>query len=252
MKTIAICSLSGGQGKTTTTLLLGRALAAAGHTVCLIDADPQHSLTLFSGVKLERDEPSLLELFKGLSEPVDCVYPLEESEQLFIIPSDDSLDAAHEYLASTGMGAAVLKRRLESLRDHFTFCIIDCPPQRSQIVLSALGAADSLIVPSEATVKGFVSAARTLDLFNGQRDIGACDAQLVGLLPMRDRWIGRNQSKESQLSIQAMHDEVGEDLVLAAVPESEQYKRAMSQNYDLSNRHKAPFEAIAEQMGASI
>jgi chromosome partitioning protein len=40
MLTIAITALSGGQGKTTASLLLGRALANLGYPTLMIDADP--------------------------------------------------------------------------------------------------------------------------------------------------------------------------------------------------------------------
>jgi chromosome partitioning protein len=251
MKTISVCSLSGGQGKTTTTLLLGRALARLGLKVCLLDADPQHSLTLFCGVALEGDMPSLLELLKGQGEALDTLYPVEGYETLFIVPSDDSLDAAHEYLTQTGMGATILKRRLEALTPHFDVCLIDSPPQRSQLVLTVLGAADHLIIPAESTVKGFASAARTLDLFNAQREIGASSADLLGVLPFRDRWFGYNQAKESQLAQEAMREEVGDELVLPAILESERYKRAVASGDELPEKLSYPFEVIAERLGVA-
>lgn len=249
MKTISVCSLSGGQGKTTTTLLLGRTLAQAGYKVCLLDADPQHSLTLFCGVELSDDMPSLLELLKGQGEPLDTLYPVEGYETLFMIPSDDNLDGAHEYLSQTGMGATILKRRLEKIASHFDVCLIDSPPQRSQIVLSVLGAADHLIVPAESTVKGFASAARTLDLYYAQKDILATEAELLGILPFRDRWFGLNQSKESQLAQEAMRDEVGVALVLPPILESERYKRAVASNEALTPKLRYPFEHLCERLG---
>jgi len=252
MKTISVCSLSGGQGKTSTTLLLGRTLAQAGYKVCLLDADPQHSLTLFCGVALSDDMPSLLELLKGQGEALDTLYPVEGYETLFIIPSDDSLDAAHEYLSQTGMGATILKRRLEALTPHFDVCLIDSPPQRSQIVLTVLGAADELIIPAESTVKGFASAARTLDLYYAQRDITATSAKLLGLLPFRDRWFGRNQAKESQLAQEAMRDEVGAELVLAPILESERYKRAVASGEPLIAKLRYPFEQLCARLGFEL
>lgn len=249
MKIISVCSLSGGQGKTTTTLLLGRALARKGLRVCMIDADPQHSLSMFSGVPLESDQPSLLELIKGQGPALDAVYPVEGHPTLFIVPSDDSLDAAHEYLSQTGVGATVLRRRLEPLAPHFDVCLIDSPPQRSQLVLSVLGAAHLLVIPAESTVKGFASAARTLDLFYAQRDLGATQATLAGILPFRDRWFGYNQSKESKLAQDAMRDEVGAGLVLNAIPESERYKRAVAGGEPLDESLEYPFEDLIERLG---
>ena len=248
MKTISVCSLSGGQGKTTTTLLLSRHLTAAGYTVCMLDADPQHSLTLFSGIELARDQPSLLELLKGQGEPLDSVHAVEGDENLFIVPSDDSLDVAQEYLVQTGMGATVLKRRLRDFKEHFDYCVIDSPPQRSQLVLTVFGAADHLVVPAESTIKGFASAVRTLDLFDQQSELGATEAELLGVLPFRDRWFGLNQSKESQLSINAMRDEVGEDRLLPSILESERYKRAIAHGESLPDKLRYPFETLVERL----
>lgn len=248
MKTISVCSLSGGQGKTTTSLLLAKNLSAAGYNVCMLDADPQHSLTLFSKIELAPNEPSLLEFLKGQGEALDHILPVEDDDRLFIIPSDDSLDIAHEYLVQTGMGATVLKRRLRGLRDHFDFCIIDSPPQRSQLVLTVFGAADYLLIPAESTIKGFASAVRTLDLFEQQKDLGATEAEILGLIPFRDRWFGRNQSKESNLSISAMRDEVGEDKVLPSILESEKYKRSIAHGEALPEKLNYPFEVLLERL----
>ena len=248
MKTLSICSLSGGQGKTTTSLLLGRFLAQLGHSVCLIDADPQHSLTLFAKGEIEDDDPSLFEFLKGQGDPLDCVYPVEDYANLFIIPSDDTLDGAQNYLAQTGVGATVLNKRLSVFQQDFDYCIIDSPPQRSQLVLSVFGAADLLIIPAEATIKGFASAVRTLDLFEQQKDIGATQADLMGIMPFRDRWVGLNQTKESQLARDAMIDEVGETLVLPSILESEQYKRSVAHGHPLSDKHTYPFEQIHQRL----
>jgi chromosome partitioning protein len=49
MKTLSCLSLSGGQGKTSVSLLLGRLLAQQGQTVLMVDADPQANLTFLFG-----------------------------------------------------------------------------------------------------------------------------------------------------------------------------------------------------------
>jgi chromosome partitioning protein len=57
MLTIVIASLSGGQGKTTTSLMLGRLLSRQGHAVLMTDADPQHNLTTCMGLELQPNQP---------------------------------------------------------------------------------------------------------------------------------------------------------------------------------------------------
>ncbi|WP_033487154.1 ParA family protein, partial [Xanthomonas phaseoli] len=53
MRIWAIANQKGGVGKTTTTLALGRGLAALGHRVLLIDLDPHSSLTRAFGVAVD-------------------------------------------------------------------------------------------------------------------------------------------------------------------------------------------------------
>jgi chromosome partitioning protein len=129
MKTIAIASLSGGQGKTTTAFFLGKLLSQS-KKVLFVDSDPQANLTFFSGHEVEANSPTLLELLKETVEPADAVYPVE-SPQLFLIPADDGLSNAQEYLATSGMGAIILKARLKPLAQFFDYCVIDSPPARA-------------------------------------------------------------------------------------------------------------------------
>ncbi|KRG86774.1 plasmid partitioning protein ParA, partial [Stenotrophomonas acidaminiphila] len=61
MRIWAIANQKGGVGKTTTTLALGRGLAALGQRVLLIDLDPHASLTRAFGVPLDPPPQGVLE-----------------------------------------------------------------------------------------------------------------------------------------------------------------------------------------------
>ncbi|RBC15307.1 ParA family protein, partial [Xanthomonas oryzae] len=63
MRIWAIANQKGGVGKTTTTLALGRGLAALGHRVLLIDLDPHSSLTRAFGVAIDPPPRGVLDLF---------------------------------------------------------------------------------------------------------------------------------------------------------------------------------------------
>ena len=63
MRIWAIANQTGGVGKTTTTLALGRGLATLGHRVLLIDLDPHSSLTRAFNVPLDPPPAGVLELF---------------------------------------------------------------------------------------------------------------------------------------------------------------------------------------------
>lgn len=255
MLTIACMSLSGGQGKTTTAVLLAKYLAANGHTVLAVDSDPQSNLTTFLESDVKEDTPTLLEVFKGSVAIEDGIYPTA-IENLFLIPSDNALDTVQDYLSSSGVGAMLLGKRLEPVETVFEICLIDSPPQRSQICKSVIGAADQIIIPCEATVKGYGSLVRTLDAVNELCDIGVSQAKLLGVIPFRDRWVGNNQTYESRMCIQEIISEVGKESVMPSIRESERYKQAISQGKTLSalgfSELEYPFSQLGERVKAIL
>ena len=250
MLTIAIASLSGGQGKTTTTLFLARKLALSYPTL-VIDADPQHNLTTYLGLELQPNQPTLLEFLKKSVPFEDTIYPVEALQNLFLIPADDHLDNANEYLSSSGMGAMMLSRRLEPLADSFKLCLIDSPPQRSQIAKTVIGAANFLVIPAEANIKGYGSLVRTLDLLDFMQEMKATTAELMAVIPFRDKWVGLNQTQESRLAIKAMKEEV-KDQVFPSIRESEKYKQAINKQLSLSTLGKKELEYPFDVLVAKI
>jgi chromosome partitioning protein len=256
MLTITISGLSGGQGKTTTSMFLGRLLSRQGLPTLMLDSDPQHNLTTYLGFELEPNQPTLLEFLKKTVTPEDCIYPTQDNDNLFLIPADDQLDTVQDYLSNSGVGATLLKRRLSAISKIFKVCIIDAPPQRSQICLTVVGAADFLIIPAEASVKGYGSLVRTLDLLNGLQDVGATNAQILGILPFRDRWFGNTQAQESRAAVNGMRDEVGEGLLLPSIRESERYKQAINKRTTLSELGytdlEYPFEILIAKIHSAL
>lgn len=227
MKTIVIASLSGGQGKTTTAFFLGKLLSQSAK-VLFIDADPQSNLTFFLGHEVEPNEPTLLELIKDMVAATDALYPLANPNQ-FLIPSDEGLSKAQEYLASSGMGAIVLKARLKPLAEYFDYCIVDSPPARTQLSIATVGAADQLLIPAEASTKGVNSLLRTLELVGSLEKLGAFAGSLVGVIPFRDKWFGLSQSKDSASAIAAMKEVAPQLVIFPSILESERYKQALNQ-----------------------
>ncbi|OKH24482.1 hypothetical protein NIES593_07340 [Hydrococcus rivularis NIES-593] len=151
----------------------------------------------------------------------------------------------------------ILSRRLENVASAFQVCLIDSPPQRSQIAKTVIGAADFLVIPAEANIKGYGSLIRTLDLLASMREIRATSATVMGIIPFRDRWIGRTQTHESRLAVEGMKEEVEDaNLILPSILESERYKQAINKQQSLESLGfpdlEYPFEVlvtlIKEQM----
>ncbi len=256
MLTVSSISLAGGQGKTTVVLFLSRWLASLGHTVLVVDADPQSSLTTFLGFQVEPDSPTLLEVLKRQVNTADGVYETRH-ENLFLIPSDDALDAVQDYLAGSGTGALTLQRRLKPVAKLFDYCIVDAPPQRSQICLTVMGASDGMVIPVEASVKGLQSLIRTLELVNElKQEDEEFGGQILGVIPFRDRWVGRQRTKESQSNIETMEqitsEWFGQNLVLPSIRESEKFKQAINKGVTLHEMGQADLAFAIEVLAQKI
>ena len=77
MQILTVVSLSGGQGKTTTSFFLGLTLASLGFKTLWIDGDPQHNLSLYGRSPHQNDEPTLLECITEQVQPIDAIYPTD-------------------------------------------------------------------------------------------------------------------------------------------------------------------------------
>jgi len=250
MLAITCASLAGGQGKTTTCYFLGKLLAQT-HRVIMVDADPQSSLTFYMGLEVAADQPTLLEVLQKQVDAEDAVYNI--TDNMWLIPSDDALDKVQAYLGQSSVSpATTLRRRLKPLNQAFDFCIVDAPPQRSHLCVTAIGCADRLLIPVEASSKGANSLARTLELVREMEEEEALPDyfEVLGILPFRDRWIGKTQAKQSQRSIEAFRS-TGLD-VLPSILESEQFKKAIDKGVLLSEigqeRLEYPFQIIKKQL----
>ncbi|MES1026481.1 AAA family ATPase [Gloeocapsa sp. BRSZ] len=251
MQTCACISLSGGQGKTTVVLFTALLLARLGKRVLTIDSDPQTNLTFYLGHEVQAQQPTLLEVLTGQVATEDGIYATNY-QNLFLIPADRGLFKVSDYLSSSGTGAFILKLRLKAVAELFDYVLIDVQPSRSQICLSGVGAADTVLIPVEANTKGLNSLIDTLSFLQEQASLMAFTGNILGVIPFRDRWIGRTQSLESRENVEAMKEFVGEIPILPSIRESEQFKRALRQGHLLSDlgypELQYPFEQIIERL----
>jgi chromosome partitioning protein len=258
-------ALAGGQGKTTTALMLGRYLGRCGIPVLFVDCDPQASLTSFSGVEVQATQPTMYEILTTLESKVaiaDCIVPIEMGEierggekivldnsNLFIIPADSGLDSANYKLAAGGMSLRALRKRLEKIKKDFGIIIVDSPPERLHLTQAALGAGDYWVIPAEANIKGVQSLARTLELIEEYES--DCEGEFLGAIPFRSQWVGKNPTNITKSSIEAM-EEFAPGRVLPYILESDGYKRAINFQCLPRDFGKAELEHPIEELARKL
>ena len=87
---IAIYNQKGGVGKTTTTVNLASALAAAGKRVLLVDMDPQGNTTGGVGINKNKVEASVYDLLIGNGTAEEAILQLP-FQNLHLLPADQAL-----------------------------------------------------------------------------------------------------------------------------------------------------------------
>ncbi|MGM0877088.1 MAG: ParA family protein [Bacillota bacterium] len=145
-KIIAIANQKGGVGKTTTSVNLGACLAYIGKRVLLVDVDPQGNAT--SGIGIEKAEVEHC-IYDILVDDVDVSEVIKQTavENLDIIPATIQLAGAEIELVPTISREVRLKRALETVKHHYDYMVIDCPPSLGLLTINALTAADAVLIP---------------------------------------------------------------------------------------------------------
>jgi chromosome partitioning protein len=145
MRRIAVINQKGGVGKTTTTVNLAAALAAAGKRVCVVDLDPQAHASTHLGVETDGTLPSVYDVLVA-NKPLAEVRRLA-GENLWVVPADINLAAAEVELAGVVGREVILREALAADGEEYDFLLLDCGPSLGVLTLNALAAADEVFIP---------------------------------------------------------------------------------------------------------
>ncbi len=162
-KVYALANQKGGVGKTTTAINLAACLAEAGERALVVDLDPQANAT--SGLGERANGSSTYDLLDGA--PLRELARPTRFANLDLVPSRSELAGAAVELARRDDGETYLAAPLDDARERYGFVFCDCPPSLGPLTVTALAAADRVLVPVQAeyyALEGLAQLVRSVEL----------------------------------------------------------------------------------------
>jgi chromosome partitioning protein len=162
-KVLAFTNQKGGVAKTTTTINLGVAFQEMGHSVLVVDLDPQGNLTMSLGLNPDTVRPSMYDvLVSGVP-----IQKATHHRELDVVVASIDLAAVEIALSSLIGRERALSKALMPVDDTYEYILIDTPPSLGLLTINALTAADAVIVPVQCeylSLRGLAQLERTLEL----------------------------------------------------------------------------------------
>ncbi|WP_459791822.1 ParA family protein [Arthrobacter sp. AD-310] len=154
-RVFTVSNQKGGVGKTTTTVNIAAALAAAGLNVLVIDIDPQGNASTALGIEHHADVDSIYDVLINDVALADVVAQCPDIEKLICAPATIHLAGAEIELVSLVAREQRLRRAIDVYaktrekngEERLDYIFIDCPPSLGLLTVNAFCAANEVLIP---------------------------------------------------------------------------------------------------------
>jgi chromosome partitioning protein len=175
---LAIANQNRGAGKTVTAANVSAGFARAGRRTLAVDCDAQADLTRWLLGRADQDVADLEAIVAGGIDPAAAVQPTRVA-RLDALPATGRLARIARALAADRTGIA---RALGRLRPGYDAMVLDLPSSLSRLTVSALAAADGIVIPITASAVGLHGLAGFRDWLASFRADRVITAPVWGVL----------------------------------------------------------------------
>jgi chromosome partitioning protein len=218
--TIAVLSLKGGTGKTTTVRTLADVLRRVGLEVLAVDLDPQGNLSDYFDVPPDAS-PTVADVLSGDAK-------VKEATHEHLVPATRNLAEVERSLSGKMGREQVLKKALKDARKAYDVILIDCPPSLGLLTINGLVAADWAVVSAEAQYFALQGVNGALELIEQAREYYNDDLQVLGVL-MNIADMRTKHSKDAYTQLEeAFGEQVFTTVIRSSIAYAESAEKALS------------------------
>jgi chromosome partitioning protein len=173
-ETIAVLSLKGGTGKTTTVRTLADVFRQIGLDVLCIDLDPQGNLSDYFQVPPDAS-PTIADVLAGNAKAKAATHE-------GILPATPILAEVERGLSGKIGRELVLRKALKDARRQHDIILIDCPPALGLLTVNGLVASDWALISSEAQYFALQGVNGALEVIEQAKEYYNDDLEFLGVV----------------------------------------------------------------------
>src|SRR5688500_6173327 len=219
-ETIAVLSLKGGTGKTTSVRTLADVLRRVGLDVLAIDLDQQGNLSDYFDVPPDA-APTVADVLAGDAKTREATHD-------GIVPATPILAEVERGLSGKMGRELILRKALKDARKQHDIVLIDCPPALGLLTINGLVAADWALISSEAQYFALQGVQVVLDSIEQAKEYYNPDLEWLGVvMNIADMRTIHSREAYEQLS-EHYGDKVFSTVIRSSIAYAESAEKAIS------------------------
>jgi len=216
-ETIAVLSLKGGTGKTTTVRTLADVFRQIGLDVLCIDLDPQGNLSDYFQVPPDAS-PTIADVLAGDAKVKAATHD-------GILPATPILAEVERGLSGKIGRELVLRKALKDARKQHDIVLIDCPPALGLLTVNGLVASDWALVSCEAQYFALQGVNGAIEVIEQAKEYYNDDLEFLGVVMN----IADMRTVHSREAFEALREHFGDKVFETVIRSSIAYAESAGQ-----------------------